>query len=182
MRKLRITEMRRLSVEEFRAAGKLPLTVVLDDIRSQHNIGSVLRTCDAFRIENVLLCGITATPPTAEIHKTALGAEDSVSWKHCDSAAEAVRLLKSNGCTVYAVEQCEGSTMLQRLELNGGGKYAIVLGNEVKGVRQEVVDLCDGCVEIPQFGTKHSLNVSVAAGIVLWEFARKTCPLINTCG
>ena len=179
MRKLKITEMARLSVEEFKAAGKLPLTVVLDDIRSQHNIGSVLRTCDAFRIENVLLCGITATPPTAEIHKTALGAEDSVRWEHYDSAAEAVRSLKASGHVVLAVEQCEGSTMLQRLKLNGGDKYAIVLGNEVKGVQQEVVDLCDGCVEIPQFGTKHSLNVSVAAGIVLWECARQLSPMIN---
>ena len=170
MRKLRVTEMNRLTVDEFKAADKLPLIVVLDDVRSMYNVGSVLRSCDAFRVEEVLLCGITACPPHPEIHKTALGAEDSVSWRHYESAMEAVAELKSRGVRVMAVEQCEGSTMLNDFTPEEGRRYAVVLGNEVKGVRQEVVDACDGCLEIPQFGTKHSLNVSVTAGIVVWKF------------
>ncbi len=170
MRKLRVTEMNRLTVDEFKAADKLPLIVVLDDVRSMYNVGSVLRSCDAFRVEEVLLCGITAVPPHPEIHKTALGAEDSVSWQHYESAMEAVAELKSRGVRVMAVEQCEGSTMLNDFTPEEGRRYAVVLGNEVKGVRQEVVDACDGCLEIPQFGTKHSLNVSVTAGIVVWKF------------
>ena len=170
MRKLRVTEMNRLTVDEFKAADKLPLIVVLDDVRSMYNVGSVLRSCDAFRVEEVLLCGITAVPPHPEIHKTALGAEDSVSWRHYESAMEAVAELKSRGVRVMAVEQCEGSTMLNNFTPEEGRRYAVVLGNEVKGVRQEVVDACDGCLEIPQFGTKHSLNVSVTAGIVVWKF------------
>ena len=170
MRKLRVTEMNRLTVDEFKAADKLPLIVVLDDVRSMYNVGSVLRSCDAFRVEEVLLCGITAVPPHPEIHKTALGAEDSVSWRHYGSAMEAVDELKSRGVRVMAVEQCEGSTMLNDFTPEEGRRYAVVLGNEVKGVHQEVVDACDGCLEIPQFGTKHSLNVSVTAGIVVWKF------------
>ena len=173
MRKLRVTEMNRLTVDEFKAADKLPLIVVLDDVRSMYNVGSVLRSCDAFRVEEVLLCGITAVPPHPEIHKTALGAEDSVSWRHYESAMEAVAELKSRGVRVMAVEQCEGSTMLNNFTPEEGRRYAVVLGNEVKGVRQEVVDACDGCLEIPQFGTKHSLNVSVTAGIVVWKFCEK---------
>ena len=173
MRKLRVTEMNRLTVDEFKAADKLPLIVVLDDVRSMYNVGSVLRSCDAFRVEEVLLCGITAVPPHPEIHKTALGAEDSVSWRHYESAMEAVAELKSRGVRVMAVEQCEGSTMLNNYTPEEGRRYAVVLGNEVKGVRQEVVDACDGCLEIPQFGTKHSLNVSVTAGIVVWKFCEK---------
>ena len=173
MRKLRVTEMNRLTVDEFKAADKLPLIVVLDDVRSMYNVGSVLRSCDAFRVEEVLLCGITAVPPHPEIHKTALGAEDSVSWRHYESAMEAVAELKSRGVRVMAVEQCEGSTMLNDFTPEEGRRYAVVLGNEVKGVRQEVVDACDGCLEIPQFGTKHSLNVSVTAGIVVWKFCEK---------
>lgn len=173
MRKLRTIEMHRLSVDEFREASKLPLTVVLDNVRSLYNVGSVFRSCDAFRVEKVCLCGITATPPHPEIHKTALGGEDSVAWEYFASASDAVRQLHDAGCTVLAVEQAEGSTMLDRLSLAPDGHYAVVLGNEVKGVQQEVVDACDGCIEIPQFGTKHSLNVSVAAGIVVWEFARQ---------
>ena len=173
MRKLRVTEMNRLTVDEFKAADKLPLIVVLDDVRSMYNVGSVLRSCDAFRVEEVLLCGITACPPHPEIHKTALGAEDSVSWRHYESAMEAVAELKSRGVRVMAVEQCEGSTMLNDFTPEEGRRYAVVLGNEVKGVRQEVVDACDGCLEIPQFGTKHSLNVSVTAGIVVWKFCEK---------
>lgn len=172
MRKLKVTEMNRLTVDEFRTSDKMPLTVVLDDVRSLYNVGSVLRSCDAFRVEEVVLCGITAAPPHPEIHKTALGAEDSVSWRHADSALEAVRELRRQGVTVMAVEQCEGSTMLNTFAPETGRRYAVVLGNEVKGVRQYVVDECDGCLEIPQFGTKHSLNVSVTAGIVVWHFCQ----------
>lgn len=170
MRKLRVTEMRRLTPDEFREAGKMPLTVVLDDVRSCHNVGSVFRSCDAFRIERIILCGITPTPPDAGIHKTALGAEDSVAWEYGASAAQAVDRLHADGYTVWSVEQCEGSTPLQSLDIAPGGRHAVIFGNEVRGVRQEVVDMCDGCIEIPQFGTKHSLNVSVAAGIVIWHF------------
>lgn len=172
MRKLKTIEMHRLSVEQFKEAEKMPLIVVLDDVRSLHNVGSVFRSCDAFRVEAIYLCGITATPPQAEIHKTALGAEDSVAWKYFDTAEEAVEALHNEGYNVYSIEQVEGSTKLQNLQLDGGKKYAVVLGNEVKGVHQTVVDMSDGCLEIPQFGTKHSLNVSVTAGIVVWEFAR----------
>lgn len=173
MRKLKITEMNRLTVDEFKQAAKLTLVVVLDDVRSLHNVGAVFRTSDAFRVERVCLCGITAVPPQPEIHKTALGAEDSVDWTYYKDAADAVRELQGEGYTVYAVEQAEGSTMLQHLRPEPDGRYAVVLGNEVKGVRQDVVDLCDGCLEIPQYGTKHSLNVSVTAGIVIWEMAKK---------
>ena len=162
--------MQRLSVEEFREAEKLPLVVVLDDVRSMHNVGSVFRTGDAFRIEAVYLCGITSTPPMAEIHKTALGAEDSVAWKYYQTVLEAVESLKAGGYEILAVEQAHGSTMLQDFIPQFGKKYAVVFGNEVKGVHQEVVDASDGCLEIPQFGTKHSLNVSVTAGIVIWHF------------
>ena len=174
--------MNRLTVDEFREAEKLPLVVVLDDVRSLYNVGSVFRTCDAFRVEAVYLCGITATPPHNEIHKTALGAEDSVAWRYFKTADEAVAELKRQNFTVYAVEQAEGSVKLpfsienpsSKLEKSPSlsSKTALVLGHEVKGVSQSVVDACDGCLEIPQFGTKHSLNVSVAAGIVIWEFAR----------
>ena len=176
MRKLRTIEMKRLSIDEFKEAPKLPLVVVLDDVRSLYNVGSVFRSCDAFRVEAVYLCGITACPPNAEIHKTALGGEDSVEWKYFEQAEEAVRVLQKDGYFVYSIEQVEGSTKLQDLNLvrdsQNGGRYAVVVGNEVKGVKQTVVDLSDGCLEIPQFGTKHSLNVSVAAGIVVWEFAK----------
>jgi 23S rRNA (guanosine2251-2'-O)-methyltransferase len=185
MRKLRTIEMHRLTVDEFKHAEKLPLIVVLDDVRSLYNVGSVFRSCDAFRVEAVYLCGITACPPNAEIHKTALGGEDSVDWRYFGTADEAVDDLHAKGYTVFSIEQVEGSTKLQHLKecltpgndaairhgnaLNG---YAVVFGNEVKGVHQSVVDKSDGCLEIPQFGTKHSLNVSVTAGIVVWEFAR----------
>lgn len=164
--------MQRLSVDEFKQAEKLPLIVVLDDVRSMHNVGSVFRTGDAFRIEAVYLCGITSTPPNAEIHKTALGAEDSVAWKAFDSALKAVMELKAAGYEVYSIEQAHGSTMLQDFQPEKGKKYAVVLGNEVKGVHQEVIDASDGCLEIPQFGTKHSMNVSVIAGIIIWHFAQ----------
>lgn len=165
--------MNRLTVEEFKEADKLPLVVVLDDVRSMHNVGSVFRTGDAFRIEAVYLCGISATPPSAEIHKTALGAEDSVEWRYFDTAAEAVRQLHAGGYEVYAVEQVENSTKLHDFTAGRDKRYAVILGNEVKGVRQEVVDMSDGCIEIPQFGTKHSMNVSVTAGIIIYGFAER---------
>ena len=188
MRKLKITEMGRMSVEQFHEAEKMPLVVVLDGVRSLYNVGSVFRTGDAFRIAGVVLCGITATPPNAEIHKTALGAEDSVAWRHFEDTMVAVKWLREEGYTLLAVEQCEGSTMLQDFtpeilksetkdpeakNPEAYRKYAVILGNEVKGVQQRVVDACDGCLEIPQFGTKHSMNVSVTAGIVIWHFAYK---------
>ena len=172
MKKLRTIEMQRLTVEEFRNAEKLPLVVVLDDVRSMYNVGSVFRTGDAFRIERVCLCGITSTPPSTEIHKTALGAEDSVSWTHYGSALDAVEALKAEGYIILSVEQAHGSTMLQDFIPLYGKKYAVVFGHEVKGVHQEIIDASDGCIEIPQFGTKHSLNVSVTAGIVIWHFAK----------
>ena len=173
MRKFKINELNRMSMEEFKASDKLPLVVVLDDIRSLHNIGSVFRTSDAFRVACIYLCGITATPPHAEIHKTALGAEDTVDWQYVDNAVEAVDNLKQSGYFVYSVEQCEGSVMLDELVLDKSKKYAVVLGNEVKGVQQEVINHSDGCIEIPQYGTKHSLNVSVTAGIVIWDLFKQ---------
>ena len=173
MRKLKITELNRLSVEEFKQADKLPLVVVLDEVRSLHNIGSVFRTSDAFLVNCIYLCGITATPPHPEMHKTALGAEDTVNWIYKKHTLEAVEELHNQGYTVLAIEQVEGSTMLGDLVLDKDKKYAIVMGNEVKGVQQEVVNACDGCIEIPQYGTKHSLNVSVTTGIVLWEFVNQ---------
>ena len=173
MRKLKVTEMRRLSLTEYKASEKQPFVVVLDHVRSLYNVGSVFRSSDAFRIEGVVLCGITAQPPHPEIHKTALGAEESVSWKYFERTEDAVSWLKQQGYIVLAVEQCEGSTMLQDFEPQPEQKYAVVLGNEVKGVQQQVVDMCDGCLEIPQYGTKHSLNVSVTAGIVLWHLSKK---------
>ena len=165
--------MQRLSVDEFHEAAKLPLIVVLDDVRSLHNVGSVFRSGDAFRVEAVYLCGITATPPHPEIHKTALGGEDSVAWRYFPTATEAIESLHNDGVFVYSIEQVEGSTKLQNLQLDTDKRYAVVLGNEVKGVHQEVVDMSDGCLEIPQFGTKHSLNVGVTAGMVIWEVAKK---------
>ena len=222
MRKLRTIEMKRLSLDEFKEAEKLPLIVVLDDVRSLYNVGSVFRCGDAFRIEAVYLCGITACPPNAEIHKTALGGEDSVTWKYFERTEDAVQQLHNDGYFVYSIEQVEGSTKLQNLHEsinlslknnvqndnsavrqacesislsmnnptdnanlaaknackspsntpNAQPRYAVIFGNEVKGVKQTVVDMCDGCLEIPQFGTKHSLNVSTTAGIVMWEFCK----------
>lgn len=163
--------MTRLTVDEFKKAEKMPLVVVLDDVRSMHNVGSVFRTGDAFRIEAVYLCGITSTPPSNEIHKTALGAEDSVDWTYFPTALEAVGKLHADGYEVLAVEQAEGSTKLHKFVPEKGKKYAVVMGNEVKGVHQEVIDAADGCLEIPQFGTKHSMNVSVTTGIIIYKFA-----------
>ena len=173
MKKLTVLEMNRLSIEEFKQSNKLPLVVVLDDVRSMYNVGSVFRTADAFRIESICLCGITSQPPHAEIHKTALGAEDSVDWKYYATALEAIDDLHRNGFTVMGIEQVENSVMMHHTTIDPQKKYAIVLGNEVKGVHQEVVNACDDCIEIPQFGTKHSRNVSTAAGIVMWEFLQK---------
>lgn len=165
--------MNRLSVEEYKDSKKTPLVVVLDHVRSLYNVGSVFRTADAFRLQEVCLCGITARPPHPEIHKTALGAEDSVEWQYFERTEDCVRYLKDQGYMVLAVEQCEGSTMLHEIQNSkfkiNNGRIAVVLGNEVKGVQQQVIDICDGCLEIPQYGTKHSMNVSVTAGIVIWE-------------
>ena len=169
--------MNRLTVEEFKEEKKTPLVVVLDNVRSLHNVGSVFRTADAFLVEAVYLCGITSTPPHAEIHKTALGAENTVDWKYFEDTHKAVDELKSMGYTVFALEQAEGSTLLPDLKLDKTQKYAVILGNEVKGVQQSVLDACDGCIEIPQFGTKHSLNVSVSGGIIIWEMFKMIAPM-----
>ena len=167
-----------MTTEQFHDAAKLPFVVVLDDVRSMLNVGSIFRTADAFRLAAVYLCGITATPPSAEIHKTALGAEESVSWQYFVTAEEAVTRLRDMGYSVFSIEQAEGSTMLNQMfahspddKKSATAPIAIVLGNEVKGVKQSVIDLSDGCIEIPQYGTKHSMNVAVAAGIVMWEIA-----------
>ncbi len=173
MRKLAIDELNRLSVEEFKKAKKLPVVVVLDNVRSLNNIGSVFRTADAFLIEKIMLCGITAKPPHRDIHKTALGATESVQWEYYNNTTEAIQQLKEDNFTLFSIEQVEGSLPLKELNINKAGKYALIFGNEVKGVAQEVIDQCDSCIEIPQYGTKHSLNISVCAGIVLWEFFSK---------
>jgi len=173
MRKLKITELNRISEEEFKQAEKMPLVVVLDNVRSLHNVGSVFRTSDAFLVEKIYLCGITSVPPNAEIHKTALGAEFSMDWEYAESTQNVVVDLKKRGYFVYAIEQTERSIMLPELYLDTTKKYAIILGNEVKGVQQEVIDICDASIEIPQYCTKHSLNVSVTAGIVVWDFFNK---------
>lgn len=178
MKKLKVTEMNRLELDDFHASPKMPIIVVLDNVRSMNNVGSVFRTCDAFRIQGLYLCGITARPPHPDIHKTALGAEDSVQWYGADSTLEVVLSLREQGYQVYALEQAHGSISLECLQTqHENGKYALVVGNEVHGVAQAVVDACHGCLEIPQFGTKHSLNVSVATGIALWQMVS---PLLST--
>lgn len=169
MRKLDIKELQRLSTQEFKSADKFPLVVLLDDVRSQHNIGSVFRTCDAFRVQEIALCGITATPPNREIQKTALGATESVDWKYFNSAEEACQYYKNEGFTLISVEQAEGSILLQNFESKTIEKMVLIFGNEVKGVNQNIINISDYCIEIPQFGTKHSFNISVTAGIVLWD-------------
>ncbi len=171
--KLTIEEMHRISVDEFKAAEKLPLTVVLDNIRSQNNIGSVFRTSDAFRVERICLCGICSTPPHRDIHKTALGAEDSVTWSYYDDTLACVQELKQQGYKVFAVEQVDDSIMLDTLPDALGDKVAIIFGNEVEGVQETLLPLCDASIEIPQQGTKHSLNVSCAAAIVVWELYKR---------
>ena len=168
-RKLQNKELNRLSIEEFKQSQKLPIVVVLDNVRSQHNIGSAFRTSDAFRIESVFLCGISSTPPNAEIHKSALGAEDSVDWKYFENTIDAISFLKQNDYTIVSIEQTDDSVMLDKFVPKTNQKYAFVFGNEVRGVTQSVVDASDFCIEIPQHGTKHSLNVSVCIGVVLWD-------------
>ena len=173
MIKRTIAEMGRMSVEEFHTADKLPFIVVLDNVRSQHNVGAVFRTADAMLLEGVYLCGICCCPPNQEIHKTALGAEESVDWTYFADTKEAIRVLKEKGYTCYAVEQAHDSITLEQAaaQTNGQSKIAVILGHEVFGVQQEVVDACDGCIEIPQYGTKHSMNVSVSAGIVMYRLS-----------
>ena len=170
MKKKTMTELHRVSAEQYAKRAKTPLVVVLDNVRSEMNVGSILRTADAFAVERVVLCGITATPPRPEIHKTALGAEDSVPWDYCATALEAVRRLKEQGYEVCAIEQVHGSIGMERFDVDPARKYAVVLGNEVRGVDQQVVDVCHCCIEIPQRGTKHSLNVANTAALVMWHF------------
>ena len=173
MRKLRTHELNRLKPEEYERTGKMPLVVVLDNVRSCNNIGSFFRTSDALLVESIYLCGITATPPNKEIHKTALDAEKTVNWKYAEHTEDALNELKAQGFTIYAIEQIDQSIMLPEFMPAKEEKIALVFGNEVKGVQQKVIDLCDGAIEIPQFGTKHSFNVSVSAGIVLWDLFKK---------
>ncbi|TWI02256.1 SpoU rRNA methylase family protein [Flavobacterium tiangeerense] len=173
MRKLENSELERKSIETFKKSTKTPLILVLDDIRSLHNIGSVFRTADAFLIEKIYLCGITATPPNKEIHKTALGATDTVAWEHYDRVLEVIEKLNKENVITLAIEQVEHAVFLQNFEVEKDKKYALVFGNEVHGVSQEAVGLCTGCIEIPQLGTKHSLNISVSAGIVVWDLFKQ---------
>ncbi|WP_159949680.1 RNA methyltransferase [Polaribacter septentrionalilitoris] len=173
MRKLKNNELGRISIDEFKSTKKTPIIVVLDNIRSLNNIGSVFRTSDAFLIEKIYLCGICATPPNKDIHKTALGATESVAWEYVENTLELVKKLKVEGVKVLAVEQAENSTKLNNFYPQENQKYAIVMGNEVKGVQQEVVNAADLCIEIPQLGTKHSLNISVTTGVVLWDLFQK---------
>lgn len=173
MRKLENSELERKSIEAFKKSDKTPLILVLDDIRSLHNIGSVFRTADAFLIEKIYLCGITATPPNKEIHKTALGATETVTWEHHNNVLEVIQKLKEENVTTLAIEQVESAVFLQNFKVEQNQKYALVFGNEVHGVSQDAVALCDGCIEIPQLGTKHSLNISVSTGIVVWDLFQK---------
>jgi len=173
MRKLENSELERKSIEDFKKSDKTPLILVLDDIRSLHNIGSVFRTADAFLVEKIILCGITATPPNKEIHKTALGATETVSWEHHENVIEVIENLKKENIVTLAIEQVESAVFLQDFTVEKNQKYALVFGNEVFGVSQEAVAVCDGCIEIPQLGTKHSLNISVTAGIVIWDIFKK---------
>lgn len=173
MRKLANSELERKSVEDFKQAEKTPIIIVLDDIRSLHNIGSVFRTADAFLIEKIYLCGITATPPNKEIHKTALGATETVLWEYAKDVLEVIASLKEEKISVFAIEQVENSISLQDFTTEENKKYALVFGNEVKGVSQEAIKNCEGTIEIPQLGTKHSLNISVSAGIVIWDLFQK---------
>jgi tRNA G18 (ribose-2'-O)-methylase SpoU len=173
MRKLQNKELGRITPEQFRRSEKSPFVIVLDNVRSQSNVGSIFRTADAFLAESIYLCGITAVPPNREIQKTALGATESVAWRYFKETIEAIYELKSNGYEIIAIEQAEGSTDLGDFIVKNGTRYALVFGHEVNGVNQSVLDICDNVVEIPQFGTKHSFNIAVSAGIVLWEMNKK---------
>ena len=175
-RKLQNEELNRLNTEEFKQADKIPVVIILDNIRSQNNVGSVFRTSDAFRIEKIYLCGITSTPENREVHKTALGAEDAVSWEYDKDTLSVIKQLKNEGYRIFSIEQAENTTSLENISISLNQKYALIFGNEVKGVQQEVINASDGCIEIPQFGTKHSLNISVTVGIVLWQL---TVPLLD---
>ncbi|MES2836521.1 MAG: RNA methyltransferase [Bacteroidota bacterium] len=174
MKKLANEELNRISVDEFKKTEKSKLVVVLDNIRSLHNIGSVFRTSDAFLVESIYLCGITATPPNKEIHKTALGATESVDWKYFKTTGEAIDALRKNNFKIYAIEQAENSVSLLDMTFDSNQPTAVIFGNEVYGVEQQVVDNCDACIEVPQLGTKHSFNISVTAGMVLWDYFSKT--------
>ena len=173
MQKLKLDDLNRVSIEEFKEQEKLPVVVVLDNVRSMHNIGSVFRTGDGFAVEGVYLCGITAQPPHREIEKTALGATQSVNWKHFETTIDAVAALRADGYKIIAIEQASGSTMLNTFKPSVDEKYALIFGNEVNGVSDEVMVQIDQCIEIPQFGTKHSFNIVISAGIVLWDFFAK---------
>ena len=173
IRKLKLDELNRASVAEFKAQDKLPVVVVLDNVRSMHNIGSIFRTSDGFAVEQVYLCGITAQPPHREIEKTALGATQSINWSYFPTPVEAVEQLRNEGYIIIAIEQAENSTMLNNFNPDKTQKYALIFGNEVNGVSDEVMQMIDACIEIPQFGTKHSFNIVVSAGIVLWDFFSK---------
>ena len=173
MRKLENSELERKSIDDFKTAEKTPIIIILDDIRSLHNIGSVFRTSDAFLIEKIYLCGITAKPPNKEIHKTALGATETVAWEYDKNVIHIIENLKKDDVLVYAIEQVENAIFLNDFQPTKNQKYALVFGNEVYGVSQEAIKICDGCIEIPQLGTKHSLNISVSAGIVIWDLFQK---------
>ncbi|KOF04135.1 RNA methyltransferase [Roseivirga seohaensis subsp. aquiponti] len=173
MRKLKNDELDRLTLEEFKTTEKLPLVLILDNVRSMNNVGSAFRTSDAFAVEKIYLCGITAQPPHREINKTALGATESVDWEHAENTATLCKNLQQQGYKVLAVEQADNSTSLENFKIEEGQKYALVFGNEVFGVEDDVIEVADGCLEIPQFGTKHSLNISVSIGVVLWDLTRK---------
>lgn len=173
MRKLENSELGRKSIEDFKQAEKTPLIIILDDIRSLHNIGSVFRTADAFLVEKIYLCGISATPPNKEINKTALGATETVAWEYRNDVVELIKELRNNGTEVWAIEQVDSAVYLNEFVPKSNRKYAVIFGNEVKGVRQEAIQLCNGAIEIPQLGTKHSLNISVSAGIVVWDIFQK---------
>jgi 23S rRNA (guanosine2251-2'-O)-methyltransferase len=173
MQKLSMDQLNRVDIESFKELEKTPITIVLDNVRSMHNVGSAFRTADGFAIEQIILCGITATPPHREIEKTALGATQSVQWTHYKETTDAIQALKEQGYKILAIEQAEGSVSLEQFEISKDDKYAFVFGNEVHGVDEEVMEQVDGCIEIPQFGTKHSFNVSVTIGIVLWDILKK---------